>query len=83
MANHGVTVVGDTVSEAFDKLYFLENTCKSQVLVLSANLSLKRIDDASSKRTRNQWKNENNDWLGPVHFTSVIPHTRLMSHKIT
>lgn len=66
MANHGVTVIGDTVSEAFDRLYFLEKTCESQVLAMSTGLPLKRVDDATAKHTRDQWENypglENNHW---------------------
>ena len=34
--NHGTLVVGETVGEAFLKLYFLERACEAQVLALSA-----------------------------------------------
>lgn len=66
MANHGVTVIGRTVSEAFDRLYFLEKTCESQVLAMSTGLPLKRIDEATARRTRDQWESypglEANHW---------------------
>lgn len=66
MGNHGVTVVGDNVSEAFDRLYFLEKTCESQVLAMSTGLPLKRVDEATARRTRDQWENypglEDNHW---------------------
>src|SRR5919106_1571690 len=32
LANHGVIVVGPTVAEAFDLLYYLERACRLQVL---------------------------------------------------
>jgi ribulose-5-phosphate 4-epimerase/fuculose-1-phosphate aldolase len=32
LANHGVIVVGPTVAEAFDALYYLERACRLQVL---------------------------------------------------
>jgi ribulose-5-phosphate 4-epimerase/fuculose-1-phosphate aldolase len=32
LANHGVIVVGPTVAEAFDSLYYLERACRLQVL---------------------------------------------------
>lgn len=35
MANHGVLVVGETIAEAFDALYYLERACQFQVLALS------------------------------------------------
>jgi ribulose-5-phosphate 4-epimerase/fuculose-1-phosphate aldolase len=34
--NHGTLVVGESVGEAFVKLYFLERACEAQVLALSA-----------------------------------------------
>lgn len=34
--NHGTLTLGDTVGEAFLKLYFLERACEAQVLALSA-----------------------------------------------
>lgn len=34
--NHGTLTVGETVGEAFLKLYFLERACEAQVLALSA-----------------------------------------------
>src|SRR5919108_2896779 len=36
LANHGVIVVGPTVAEAFDALYYLERACRLQVLARSA-----------------------------------------------
>jgi ribulose-5-phosphate 4-epimerase/fuculose-1-phosphate aldolase len=35
LANHGVIVVGGTVAEAFDSLYYLERACRLQVLARS------------------------------------------------
>jgi ribulose-5-phosphate 4-epimerase/fuculose-1-phosphate aldolase len=32
LANHGVIVVGPSVAEAFDSLYYLERACRLQVL---------------------------------------------------
>jgi ribulose-5-phosphate 4-epimerase/fuculose-1-phosphate aldolase len=34
MANHGVLVVGDTVAEAYDRLYYLERACQVQLYYL-------------------------------------------------
>lgn len=36
LRNHGTLAVGETVGEAFLKLYFLERACEAQVLALSA-----------------------------------------------
>jgi ribulose-5-phosphate 4-epimerase/fuculose-1-phosphate aldolase len=35
LANHGIIVVGPTVAEAFDSLYYLERACRLQVLARS------------------------------------------------
>jgi len=36
LRNHGTLAVGETVGEAFLKLYFLERACQAQILALSA-----------------------------------------------
>ena len=36
LRNHGTLAVGETVSEAFIKIYFLERACEAQILALSA-----------------------------------------------
>ena len=36
LRNHGTLTVGDTIGEAFVKMYFLERACEAQILALSA-----------------------------------------------
>ncbi len=36
LRNHGTLTVGDTIGEAFIKMYFLERACEAQILALSA-----------------------------------------------
>lgn len=43
MANHGVTVTGETVGRAFDDLYFVERACMVQVLAMSTGRKLREI----------------------------------------
>ncbi len=43
LANHGVIVVGPSVAEAFDLLYYLERACRLQVLARSTGGTLKSI----------------------------------------
>ena len=45
MKNHGVLVVGDTVGEAYRRLYKLERVCRTQVLALSTGQPLKVLSD--------------------------------------
>jgi ribulose-5-phosphate 4-epimerase/fuculose-1-phosphate aldolase len=43
MANHGVTVVGRSVAEAFDRLYFFERACMVQVIAMQTGRALKQV----------------------------------------
>jgi len=43
LANHGVIVVGPSVAEAFDALYYLERACRLQVLARSVGGKLKPV----------------------------------------
>src|SRR5438034_5663514 len=43
LANHGVIVVGPTVAEAFDSLYYLERACRLQVLARSMGAKLRAV----------------------------------------
>jgi ribulose-5-phosphate 4-epimerase/fuculose-1-phosphate aldolase len=43
LANHGAIVVGPTVAEAFDALYYLERACRLQVLARSMGGKLKAV----------------------------------------
>src|SRR6185436_9180390 len=43
LANHGVIVVGPSVAEAFDLLYYLERACRLQVLAKSMHAKLRPV----------------------------------------
>jgi ribulose-5-phosphate 4-epimerase/fuculose-1-phosphate aldolase len=55
MANHGVLVVGKTVPQAFERLYFLERAAQAQVLALSTGRPLRLIPDAIIQKTIEQF----------------------------
>jgi len=46
MKNHGVLVVGDTVAQAYKRLYKLERVCRTQVLAMSAGQPLEVLSEA-------------------------------------
>jgi len=54
MRNHGVLVVGQTVAEAFERLYFLERAAMTLVLALSTGRPLHVIPEAVVKATAAQ-----------------------------
>src|ERR1700728_992495 len=51
LANHGVLVVGNTIPQAFERLYFLERAAQAQVLALSTGRPLQLIPEAVVKMT--------------------------------
>lgn len=68
MANHGVTVVGRSVAEAFDDLYYLEMACRNQVLALSTGGKLKRMPEEVARKTAEQWRQ---CWEPETHFAAL------------
>jgi ribulose-5-phosphate 4-epimerase/fuculose-1-phosphate aldolase len=51
MGNHGVLVVGKTIPQAFERLYFLERAAQAQVLALSTGRPLQVIPEDIIKMT--------------------------------
>lgn len=46
MKNHGVLVVGDTVAQAYRRLYKLERVCRAQLLAMGSGQPLEILSDA-------------------------------------
>ena len=57
LGNHGVIVIGETVAEAFDELYYLERAAQLQVLALSTGRELSIVPDRVAELACMQWKN--------------------------
>ena len=55
LGNHGALVVGETVPQAFERLYFLERACQAQVLALSTGRALRPVPDSIVKATMAQF----------------------------
>lgn len=51
MGNHGVMVVGATVSEAWNTLYYFERACETYILALQTGQPLRRIDPEIAEST--------------------------------
>lgn len=58
LANHGVLVTGETISKAFDDLYYLERACQVQILAHSTGLPRKTVDAQTAQRTYNQFADD-------------------------
>lgn len=56
MANHGITVVGKTVAEAYDRLYYLERAAQVQLYAMWSGQPLKEIPAATVEHMTQQFK---------------------------
>ncbi|HYB08205.1 MAG TPA: aldolase [Alphaproteobacteria bacterium] len=55
MANHGVLVVGETVAEAYDRLFYLERACQVQLYAMWTGRPLKPLSDVATARLKEQY----------------------------
>jgi ribulose-5-phosphate 4-epimerase/fuculose-1-phosphate aldolase len=53
--NHGVLVIGNTVAEAWERLYFLERASQLQVLAQSTGSPLRLVSEEVAAYTARQW----------------------------
>ena len=69
MSNHGVTVVGKTVAEAWHELYYLERACMNQVLAMSTGRPLKVVPREVAIRVRDREYQDLEEYAG-LHFAA-------------
>jgi len=69
LANHGVIVIGPTVAEAFDDLYYLERAAQLQVLALSTGKTLRTIGEEVARTTFGNRTDKIH--YAHVHFTAL------------
>jgi ribulose-5-phosphate 4-epimerase/fuculose-1-phosphate aldolase len=69
MGNHGVTVVGESVAEAFEDLYYLEKACKTMVLAYATGQELNVLPHELALATAESW----NEFSGTAfaHFEQL------------
>jgi ribulose-5-phosphate 4-epimerase/fuculose-1-phosphate aldolase len=69
MANHGVIVIGRSVGEAFDDLYYLERACQAQVIAMSTGRKLLRVPhETAAAYNANSVERVR---MGKLHFESL------------
>lgn len=69
MGNHGVMVVGETVAQAFDTLYYLERAAETMVMAYMTGQLLRVLPDEVARRTADQWANYPN--YGEKHLAEL------------
>jgi ribulose-5-phosphate 4-epimerase/fuculose-1-phosphate aldolase len=70
MGNHGVLVIGASIAEAFDDLYYLERAAKVQLLALATGRTPALIPDAIAARACAQWHSYPGDY-SRRHFDAL------------
>ena len=69
LGNHGVLVVGTSIAEAFDELYYLERAAQLQVLALSTGRALSLVPNQTAAIVCKQWLDYPN--VAKVHFDEL------------
>ena len=52
MANHGISTVGESVADAYDRLYYIERAAQVQIYAMWTGQPLKKLPDAVVERTK-------------------------------
>ncbi|TNF86981.1 MAG: class II aldolase/adducin family protein [Gammaproteobacteria bacterium] len=64
MGNHGVMVVGETIAQTFDELFYFERACQNYITALMTQQPLRIASDAVAEKTAQQWE----DYMGRIGF---------------
>ncbi|HEX6266253.1 MAG TPA: aldolase [Burkholderiales bacterium] len=70
LASHGVIVLGPSVAEAFDLMYYLERACRLQVLARSTGLPLRKVRDEVVRETHRMILADAPKYAG-AHFSAL------------
>jgi ribulose-5-phosphate 4-epimerase/fuculose-1-phosphate aldolase len=69
MGNHGVTISGASVAEAFEDLYFFERAAKTLMLAYASGQELSVMSDAIAEKTAEGWRDYND--MAFAHFDAL------------
>ena len=68
MANHGVTVIGPSVAEAFEDLYFFERACRVQFIAQQSGKPLKMVP---TQIAQSAFRDSDNARDAALHFDAL------------
>ena len=69
MGNHGILVIGNSVADAFDRMYYFERACKTYILALQTGKPLRIISDEIAEKVARQIDNFSGD--DSNHFNEI------------
>jgi len=55
MGNHGVSVIGNTIAEAFEDMYYLEKACRTMILAYQTGQPLNIMTPEIAEKTAKGW----------------------------
>lgn len=61
LRNHGLVTVGATIGKAFQRIYFLEQSCQLMLDALSTGLPLEKLADTVAETTAARWDDGSSD----------------------
>jgi ribulose-5-phosphate 4-epimerase/fuculose-1-phosphate aldolase len=56
MGNHGVLIIGRTVAETFNRLYYFERAAETYIRALQTGRPLRTLPDAVAEKTAQEWE---------------------------
>ena len=56
MGNHGVLVLGDTVADTFNRLYYFERAAETYIRALQTGRTLRVMPDDVAEKTAREWE---------------------------
>jgi ribulose-5-phosphate 4-epimerase/fuculose-1-phosphate aldolase len=69
LGNHGVLIVAETVTEAYDDLYYFERACQTMVLAYATGRKLNVMPRELAERTARDWEEYTDSAL--AHFAEM------------
>ena len=69
MGNHGVMVIGSSISDAFNRLFYFERSAETYIRALQTGLDLNFLSDEVAEKTAQQW--ETYDGSADAHFSEL------------
>ena len=56
MGNHGVMIIGETVAETFDRLYYFERAAETYIRALQTGQPLRHLPGGIAEKTAQEWE---------------------------
>ncbi len=74
MANHGITTVGETVADAYDRLYYIERAAQVQIYAMWTGQPLKQLPTHGGREDQARYRRQHL-YKGPTpaqrHFDAL------------